>query len=258
MRYEGIDKAWKIANQDCLPEGWRLTEIRDVIQDLRYGTSKKCDYDIDGTAVLRIPNIGDARNIDLSDLKYAQFDAIELNKLSLNQGDVLVIRSNGSVDLVGKCAVVGKESEGLLFAGYLMRLRFDLGRVLPDYAAFSISSPAVRQIIEMIAKSTSGVNNMNSEELRSLPLPLPSLDEQHEIVRRVETLFAFADRLEARLAAACNAAEKLAPSLLAKAFRGELVAQDPNDEPASELLRRLAESESQMAAGGKQTRKPKA
>ncbi|HHW64493.1 MAG TPA: type I restriction endonuclease subunit S, partial [Rhodocyclaceae bacterium] len=62
----------------------------------------------------------------------------------------------------------------------------------------------------------------------------------HEIVRRVETLFAFADRLEARCAAARKQAGQLTPALLAKAFRGELVPQDPADEPAAELLKRLA------------------
>jgi type I restriction enzyme S subunit len=82
--------------------------------------------------------------------------------------------------------------------------------------------------------------NLNLAKVKSFPLPLPSREEQTEIVRRVETLFAFADRLEARLQTAQTAADRLTPSLLAKAFRGELVPQDPNDEPASELLKRLA------------------
>ncbi|KMN51603.1 specificity determinant HsdS [Chromobacterium violaceum] len=96
---------------------------------------------------------------------------------------------------------------------------------------------------------------MNSEELRNLPLFLPPFEEQHEIVHRVETLFAFADRLEARLAAVQSAADKLTPALLAKAFRGELVPQDPNDEPAAELLKRLA---AQRAAAPKPKRGRKA
>ena len=75
--------------------------------------------------------------------------------------------------------------------------------------------------------------------IRQFSIALPSVEEQTEIVRRVETLFAFADRLEARLAQAQTAATRLTPALLAKAFRGELVPQDPNDEPAAELLRRL-------------------
>lgn len=71
-------------------------------------------------------------------------------------------------------------------------------------------------------------------------IPLPSMGEQHEIVRRIEILFAFAGRLETRLVTARTTVDRLTPSLLAKAFRGELVAQDPNDEPAIELLKRLA------------------
>ncbi|OOH85428.1 restriction endonuclease subunit S [Comamonas kerstersii] len=83
---------------------------------------------------------------------------------------------------------------------------------------------------------------MNTKELGKIPVPVTSAEEQTEIVRRVEILFAFADRLEARLQSAQTAAERLTPALLAKAFRGELVPQDPSDEPAAELLRRLREA----------------
>ncbi|MBU6257645.1 MAG: restriction endonuclease subunit S [Burkholderiales bacterium] len=82
--------------------------------------------------------------------------------------------------------------------------------------------------------------NLNLGKIKEFGLQLPGLDEQAEIVRRVETLFAFADRLEARLAQARSAVDRLSPSLLAKAFRGELVPQDPAEEPAAELLTRLA------------------
>lgn len=84
--------------------------------------------------------------------------------------------------------------------------------------------------------------NLNLSKVKEFTLPLPQFEEQTEIVRRVETLFAFADRLESRLQAARTAADRLTPALLAKAFRGELVPQDPSDEPAAELLRRLRES----------------
>ena len=143
-----------------------------------------------------------------------------------------------------------------MFAGYLMRLRIDSLRALPKFVLINLSSPHLRGLIEATAKSTSGVNNINSEELRSLPINLPKLEEQTEIVRRVETLFAFSDRLEARLQAAQTAAQRLTPALLAKAFRGELVPQDPSDEPASELLRRLQASA--PASAPKRGRKPAA
>ena len=85
--------------------------------------------------------------------------------------------------------------------------------------------------------STKGISG---GDLKTTRIPFPPLPEQTEIVRRVEILFAFADRLEARLATARRQVGQLTPALLAKAFRGELVAQDPADEPASELLKRLA------------------
>jgi type I restriction enzyme S subunit len=75
--------------------------------------------------------------------------------------------------------------------------------------------------------------------LRTIPVSIPTLPEQQEIVRRVEALFAFADRIEARLASMQKTVERLTPATLAKAFRGELVPQDPNDEPASALLERF-------------------
>ena len=89
--------------------------------------------------------------------------------------------------------------------------------------------------------------NLNLQKVKNFAIPLPSLEEQTEIVRRVEKLFAFADRLEERLSQAQAAVQKLTPALLAKAFRGELVPQDPNDEPASELLKRLQESRTESA-----------
>ena len=83
---------------------------------------------------------------------------------------------------------------------------------------------------------------MNLENIRDVVVGLPPLPEQQEIVRRVEGLFALADQLEVRLAKARGQVDQLTPSLLARAFAGQLVPQDPNDEPASKLLERLNRS----------------
>jgi type I restriction enzyme S subunit len=82
--------------------------------------------------------------------------------------------------------------------------------------------------------------NLNLSKIKEFGLKIPGFAEQAEIVRRVDLLFDFAERLEARLNQAQTAVDRLTPSLLAKAFRGELVPQDPADEPAAELLKRLA------------------
>lgn len=80
---------------------------------------------------------------------------------------------------------------------------------------------------------------VNKKQLSAIEISLPPVEEQTEIVRRVEQLFAFADQLEARVNAAQTRIDRLTQSILAKAFRGELVPQDPNDEPASALLERI-------------------
>jgi type I restriction enzyme S subunit len=97
----------------------------------------------------------------------------------------------------------------------------------------------LRTQIELPARSTTGVHNINSKEIRSLSIPLPPLPEQQEIVRRVETLFAFADSLEEKYQSAISRVNKIEQAVLAKAFRGELAEADPNDEPAEELLERI-------------------
>jgi type I restriction enzyme S subunit len=99
---------------------------------------------------------------------------------------------------------------------------------------------------------------LTKKSLDQLPVPAPPISERAEIVRRVETLFAYADRLEARLTQAQTAVDRLTPSLLAKAFRGELVPQDPADEPAAELLKRLAASRATAAPKARKGRKAQA
>lgn len=254
-----LTEDWRDINDiDAAPQGmpasWVPATVRAVTADLRYGTSKKCSHTLDGIGVLRIPNISDGGRINIQDLKRADFEESEIAKLALKVGDLLIIRSNGSVDLVGKTSIVSTIEEGLLFAGYLMRLRVTLETMTPAYLYLCLSAPKQRQRIELTSKSTSGVNNINAQELQDLPISIPPLDEQTEIVRRVDILFAFADRLEARLKAARTAAQRLTPAVLAKAFRGELVAQDPADEPAAELLQRLAAQRPQAPVGAQRSR----
>jgi type I restriction enzyme S subunit len=208
-----------------LPEGWCISCVGKVSESLKYGTSQKCSYEKNGVPVIRIPNIGEGL-IGHADLKFADLPDKEFQLLRLQPGDILVIRSNGSVSLVGKSALVREAEKDFAYAGYLIRIRPDQAKVLPEYLNLTLQSHKVRLQIEIPARSTSGVNNINSDELKALSFNLPPLPEQHEIVRRVETLFAFADRLEARYNAARKQVDNLTPSLLAKAFRGELVSQE--------------------------------
>lgn len=226
---------------------WTQATLGSLLTDIRYGTAKKCAYDPRKTPVLRIPNVADGM-ISHDDMKYADFDEEEKAKLALAPGDLLMIRSNGSVGLVGRTALVSKREAGFLYAGYLIRLRPDAAQASPGYLSLFLASPVSRTRIELTARSTTGVNNINAEEIRAFPVDLPSLDEQYEIVRRVDGLLAMAMRLDDRVSSAQTIVKRTTPSALNKAFLGELVPQDPSDAPASELLTKLKEAQFRAAA----------
>ena len=103
-----------------------------------------------------------------------------------------------------------------------------------------ITSPAQRTETVTGAAYGQGKPGLNLDNIRDVVMGLPPLAEQDEIVRRVEHLFTLADQLEARYVKAQAHVDKLTQSLLAKAFRGELVPQNPDDEPAAHCLRASA------------------
>jgi type I restriction enzyme S subunit len=107
---------------------------------------------------------------------------------------------------------------------------------LPEFIKWTID--VIKDDLEAFAPATAQ-KNINLGVLYEVDLLIPPFPEQAEIVRRVEALFALVDRIEARLSAARAQVERLTPATLHKAFRGDLVPQDPNDEPASKLLERL-------------------
>jgi type I restriction enzyme S subunit len=105
-----------------------------------------------------------------------------------------------------------------------------------SFVAWFLRAPTTQKRMQKAVKGVA-VRGINIGDVRALQLPVPPLPEQHEIVRRVENLFALADQIEARFTKAQVQLDRLTPSLLAKAFRGELVPQDPNDEPAEVMLK---------------------
>jgi type I restriction enzyme S subunit len=226
---------WRIANNISPNTDWSDTTLGNLSTDVRYGTAAKCHYEPKATPVLRIPNVVNGR-IDTNDLKYCKFSEKEIDKLALRSGDLLVIRSNGSLDLVGRAAVATDEVAGYLYAGYLIRLRLDSDRVNPAFIQLALEEPSIRQTIENLAKSTSGVNNINGEQLKALNLPLPLLMEQCEIIRRVKNAFASVDRPAAEAARSIELLDRLDRAILAKAFRGELFAVEQLDRASEEAI----------------------
>lgn len=107
-----------------------------------------------------------------------------------------------------------------------------------EYVYHVLRSPILQHYFKAVARGVA-VKGVNIGDLRPAPIPLPPLEEQTEIVRLVEQHFALADTLEKHLKNAKQRVDNLTQSILAKAFKGELVPQDPNDEPAEQLLARI-------------------
>ena len=199
--------------------GWEEVCLGDVIEKPRYGTSSKSQKHGD-VPVLRMGNLQQGE-IDWGDLVYTS-DPSEIEKYTLTKGDVLFNRTN-SPELVGKTSIYrgGREA---VYAGYLIRLRPKSGLV-PDYLNYHLNSPRARRYCKLVKSDGVSQSNINAKKVAAYPMLLPPVEEQTEIVRRVDQLFAFADQIEQQVANAQARVDKLTQSILAKAFRGELTAE---------------------------------
>ncbi len=199
--------------------GWSKMAIGDLVEDVSYGTSEKAHSDPIGIPVLRMGNIQHGK-LDTSDLKYMDLPVREFAKLKLIPGDILVNRTN-SAELVGKCAVFNLEGD-FVYASYIIRLRLERERAEPRLIARYINSPIGRAYMFAERKQMTGQANVNSKKLLALPIALPSLEEQCHIIAHLDDLEAKVDavkRLQVETQAELDA---LLPSVLDRAFRGEL------------------------------------
>lgn len=225
-------KYFRIANNVLdinIPNQWSFINLSQTIYDFKYGTSTKSDYSYKGIPVIRIPNISNMK-LSFDDLKYLNLSDIDSSN-KIKKDDILIVRSNGSRDLVGKNALVKELDKEYAFASYLIRMRPLINN--PEYLILLLNTDAIKEQFFSKAKSSAGINNINTEELATTIIPLPPLEEQAEIVRRVKLAFEKLDKIELRYQKAKEYFDKLAQSILNKAFRGELVPQDPNDKPIS-------------------------
>ncbi|HEX3525872.1 MAG TPA: restriction endonuclease subunit S [Thermoanaerobaculia bacterium] len=231
-----------------VPEEWSLVPLRDVIRVLQYGTSVKSDKSVkNGAPVVPVLRMGNIQNgaVDLSDLKVIARDAANLEVFRLRPGDILFNRTN-SPELVGKAAVFEDERE-MVFASYLVRIGCDERLVASPYVCAWINSPWGRQWARAVRRDCINQSNINASKLQMLPVPLPPLAEQEEIVRRMAALFRFAEAIERRLAAALAQVDALPRTVLERAMRGELVPteaelardEDREYEPAARLVERV-------------------
>jgi type I restriction enzyme S subunit len=219
-----------------LPEGWVWANIDQLTIEQKYGSSSKTSPDTNGVPVLRMGNIQDG-SIDLSKLKYLPLNHDEFPQLFLHDGDLLFNRTN-SPELVGKTAVYRSQVSPCSYASYLINVRFSEFYV-PELASTYINSIFGKYWIKSVVNQQVGQANVNGSKLSALAIPLPPFKEQQEIINSLQIqLAAIIDQLKnVDLSLKQSAAQR--KNILKAAFSGQLVPQDPRDEPASALLARI-------------------
>ena len=197
---------------------WPTVNLGDLTKSSRYGTSKRAGRDPVGIPVLRMGNIVDGY-IDYSDLKYADLVDNEKDKYLLHHGDVLINRTN-SLDLVGKAATFDRHDGEWIYASYLVRIRVDTTRVLPEYVTATINSRVGRNYVLATARRAIGMVNINAREMAGFPIPLPPLKVQRRIVGRLAEARHAGQQIRASLGA--TDADLLMNAVLRRAFAGDL------------------------------------
>jgi type I restriction enzyme S subunit len=167
---------------------WSQIALGDVITDLRYGTSAKCDATAEsGRPVLRIPNVV-GEKFDLSDLKYAALSDAEAERFRVQLDDILIVRTNGNPAYIGRSALASSEVSEFLFASYLLRIRCDVTRVYPYFLNALLQSKRTRRLLLRAATTSAGNYNINTNNLRRILIPIPSLEEQQRIIEVLRSL----------------------------------------------------------------------
>lgn len=203
-----------------LPEGWVWTSLAHVIDLLQYGSSVKAEaQEGSGVPIIRMGNIQDG-GFDLKSMKHVHRSSEDIRRYLLQENDILINRTN-SPELVGKAARWSIDGE-YIFASYLIRLRADTRIIAPRYLIHVINSEVGRRHIARVRHQVAGQSNINSRDIRGIPVPLAPLNEQQRIAAKLETLSAQADAIQQAAARARQRADHVDQAVLARAFRGEL------------------------------------
>lgn len=243
-----LTEEWREKNG--IVEEWKEVDLSSVLPkggifDGPFGSNLKTDdYKDKGIRVIRLENIGHLRFIHEKETFINKEKYQTLIKHTVGEGDIIF--SSFISEEIRTC-ILPKLSTKAIAKADCFCIRPDATKIDKLFLLYTlISIRSYEQLVMNIHGATRP--RINTTQLKTLQIFLPKLEEQKEIVRRVEQLFAFADKIEARYTKAKAMLDKLPQSILAKAFRGELVAQDPNDEPASVLLERIKAEKEKLAA----------
>jgi type I restriction enzyme S subunit len=239
-----IDAEFKI------PDSWLWLSLEDIASTRKYSMSSgpfgsalgTKDYIEKGVPVIRGQNIQNGKFVLKNFVYVSDEKASELERSTAYPDDVVVVAVGSS----GQAAVIPDDLPRSILSQNCNKTTLDEDIALSNFCVFHLQNEIARS--QLREKTTDTARPFLSlTNLKQTLLPLPPLSEQAEIVQRVEGLFKIADGIEERYKKAKGYVNKLAQAILAKAFRGELVTQDPNDEPASVLLERIREERDKKA-----------
>jgi type I restriction enzyme S subunit len=189
-------------------------------------------------------------NFNLDDLYKMNATEDDIPKFSIKNGDLFICEGGEP----GRCAIWESGQNQLIFQKAIHRVRL-IKNVLPEWIMYNLKNDAESGHLEEYFTGTT-IKHFTLESVKSYRLMLPPFPEQREIVLRAQNLFSLADSMESKYKKAISRVEKIEQSVLAKAFRGELVEPDPNDLPATELLKQIL-AEKQKLEDQKRNKKRK-
>ncbi|EGQ7701555.1 restriction endonuclease subunit S [Vibrio cholerae] len=245
-----VDKHAPKLPEESLPTTWVWTSFMQSMERVVDCHNKTAPYIEDGIPLIRTPDIRNGK-ISLSGAMYISQETYDYwsRRCPPASGDIIFTREAP----MGEAGIV-PENVTLCMGQRMMLLRPLSEYVEPKFVLLNILSLSFQERMFKSAIGT-GVKHLRVADVESLSYPLAPIQEQKEIVRLVDQYFAFADTIEAQVKKAQARVDKLTQSILAKAFRGELVPQDPNDEPADKLLERIALARKEAEALAKAAKK---
>ena len=243
-----------------LPPTWAWSPAGSVLESIEAGRSPKAHgrpANADEFGVLKVSAVTWGRFLPLENKALVAGDVAE-PELLVRRGDLLITRAN-TVELVGAVVLVEDDYPNLMLSDKTLRL-VPVATIDRAFLLYALRTADVRRVFEDDATGTSdSMRNITQDKIRAAPIALAPVDEQREIARRLDESFAALDALRERVDHGALRASDLERAALAKAFRGELVDQDPADEPAAALLERIRTAAEHAATtnGTKPTRAAK-
>ena len=199
-----------------------------------------------GTSIIRIDNFYDGRIIPDRDFKRVMINTDIIETYCLDINDLLINRVN-SMPYLGKCGLVLNLSEPTVFESNIMRIKLDEKKCYSKFITYFLCSMMGKKELKKNAKQAVNQASINQTDVSNVELHLPDLSTQRIIVAAIESRLSVCDKLEAIVDENLAKAEALRQSILKKAFAGQLVPQDPNDEAAERLLERIKSGQKHTA-----------